>query len=148
MMLFHQYPHIHHIHAFMVVLSFVTLMLIISAHVSPCTEGMWAFSQDLTAILVKQEPNLLSEPSPGPATPMPTSSSATQPITLNPPPQRRHNHEKVRVETLYWSPYTGVKLSLRVRVPSWDWVSMLSASAICLHQVDHANSVFWFGCER
>ncbi|MCI4393245.1 hypothetical protein PGIGA_G00155240 [Pangasianodon gigas] len=58
-------------------------------------EGMWAFSQDLTAILVKQEPNLLSEPSPGPAPTMPTSSSATQPITLNPPPQRRHNHDKV-----------------------------------------------------
>ncbi|XP_060768076.1 cyclic AMP-responsive element-binding protein 3-like protein 1 isoform X1 [Neoarius graeffei] len=61
-------------------------------------EGMWAFSQDLTAILVKQEPNLLSEPSPGPAPTMPTSSSATQPITLNPPPQKRHNHDKVGQE--------------------------------------------------
>ncbi|GAA6071086.1 cyclic AMP-responsive element-binding protein 3-like protein 1 isoform X1, partial [Tachysurus ichikawai] len=71
------------------------LTLIIGACVSPGTEGMWAFSQDLTAILVKQEPNLLSEPSPGPAATMPSSSSATQPITLNPPPQRHHNHDKV-----------------------------------------------------
>ncbi|TTJ23327.1 Cyclic AMP-responsive element-binding protein 3-like protein 1 [Bagarius yarrelli] len=59
------------------------------------SDGMWAFSQDLTAILVKQEPNLLSEPSSEPVTSMPTSSCATQPITLNPPPQRRHNHDKV-----------------------------------------------------
>ncbi|XP_036439881.1 cyclic AMP-responsive element-binding protein 3-like protein 1 isoform X1 [Colossoma macropomum] len=57
-------------------------------------EGMWAFSQDLTAILVKQEPNLLSEPSPATAPPLATSSSTTQPLTLAPPPQRRHTHDK------------------------------------------------------
>lgn len=82
-------------------LPFVDLMLIMSACVSPGTEGMWAFSQDLTAILVKQEPNLLSEPSTGPAASIPTCSSDPQPITLNPPPQRRHNHDKVRAGTQY-----------------------------------------------
>lgn len=43
------------------------------------SEGMWSFSQDLTAILVKQEPNLLVEPSPSPA---------PQPLNLAPPPRR------------------------------------------------------------
>ncbi|KAG9260985.1 cyclic AMP-responsive element-binding protein 3-like protein 1 isoform X1 [Astyanax mexicanus] len=57
-------------------------------------EGMWAFSQDLTAILVKQEPNLLSEPSITTASPMATSSTAAQPLTLAPPPQRRNTHDK------------------------------------------------------
>ncbi|XP_066510626.1 cyclic AMP-responsive element-binding protein 3-like protein 1 [Hoplias malabaricus] len=57
-------------------------------------EGMWAFSQDLTAILVKQEPNLLSEPSPVTAPPLATTSTATQPLTLAAPPQRHHSHEK------------------------------------------------------
>lgn len=57
---------------------------------------MWAFSQDLTAILVKQEPNILSEASPETAPPMATASTAAQPLTLDPPPQRRHTHDKVR----------------------------------------------------
>ncbi|KAI5088531.1 cyclic AMP-responsive element-binding protein 3-like protein 1 isoform X3 [Silurus meridionalis] len=77
-----------------VLLPYVAFILMISLSVSLGTEGMWAFSQDLTAILVKQEPTLLSETSPGPSPAMPTSSSSTQPITLNPPPQRRHTHDK------------------------------------------------------
>lgn len=59
------------------------------------TDGLWAFSQDLTAILVKQEPNLLSESSSGAAPLMETQSSTIQPITLNPPPQRCHSHDKL-----------------------------------------------------
>ncbi|XP_076861592.1 cyclic AMP-responsive element-binding protein 3-like protein 1 [Brachyhypopomus gauderio] len=55
------------------------------------TEGMWAFTQDLTAILVKQEPNLLVEASPVTA---PHLASGAQPLSLAPPPQRRHAHSK------------------------------------------------------
>lgn len=119
-------------------LSFVSRMLINSACVSPGTEGMWAFSQDLTAILVKQEPNLLSEPSPGPAPTMPTSSSATQPITLNPPPQKRHNHDKVRAKTLYWSLHTraftqteGCRVSMLCSGALWDSTYCIFCTRSC-----------------
>ncbi|KAK1802468.1 hypothetical protein P4O66_022125 [Electrophorus voltai] len=57
-------------------------------------EGMWDFTQDLTAILVKREPNLLAEASPVTTPTLLSSSSAAQPLNLAPPPQRRHTHDK------------------------------------------------------
>ncbi|KAJ8413132.1 hypothetical protein AAFF_G00107140 [Aldrovandia affinis] len=48
------------------------------------SEGIWSFGQDLTAILVKQEPNLLAEPSPSPA----LANPAPQPLKLASPPRR------------------------------------------------------------
>ncbi|TRZ02607.1 hypothetical protein DNTS_027981 [Danionella cerebrum] len=69
-----------------------------SAPQSPCiptksdpdadSEGMWSFSQNLTAILVKQEPSLMSENCPDSEPPLTNSSSCTQPLTLAPPPKR------------------------------------------------------------
>ncbi|XP_055062606.2 cyclic AMP-responsive element-binding protein 3-like protein 1 isoform X2 [Misgurnus anguillicaudatus] len=58
------------------------------------SEGMWSFSQDLTAILVKQEPSLMSENSSETAPPLVNTSICSQPLTLAPPPQRNHNGEK------------------------------------------------------
>ncbi|KAG7473646.1 hypothetical protein MATL_G00098060 [Megalops atlanticus] len=48
------------------------------------SEGMWSFGQDLTAILVKQEPSLLAESLPSPA----LVNSPPQPLNLAPPPRR------------------------------------------------------------
>ncbi|XP_066556718.1 cyclic AMP-responsive element-binding protein 3-like protein 1 [Amia ocellicauda] len=42
--------------------------------------GMWSFGHDLTAILVKQEPNLLADPAPSPL-------MSPQPLNLAPPPR-------------------------------------------------------------
>uniref|UniRef100_A0A4W5P176 cAMP responsive element binding protein 3-like 1 n=1 Tax=Hucho hucho TaxID=62062 RepID=A0A4W5P176_9TELE len=48
-------------------------------------EGMWSFSQDLTAILVKQEPDQQAEPS----SKVPSmGNSCFQPLNLAPPPHR------------------------------------------------------------
>uniref|UniRef100_A0A4W4F6I2 BZIP domain-containing protein n=1 Tax=Electrophorus electricus TaxID=8005 RepID=A0A4W4F6I2_ELEEL len=47
-------------------------------------EGMWDFTQDLTAILVKREPNLLAEASPVTTPTLLSSSSAAQPLNLAP----------------------------------------------------------------
>nr|XP_046200863.1 cyclic AMP-responsive element-binding protein 3-like protein 1 [Oncorhynchus gorbuscha] len=48
-------------------------------------EGMWSFSQDLTAILVKQEPDQQAEPS---STVPSMGNSCFQPLNLAPPPHR------------------------------------------------------------
>ncbi|XP_020344272.1 cyclic AMP-responsive element-binding protein 3-like protein 1 [Oncorhynchus mykiss] len=48
-------------------------------------EGMWSFSQDLTAILVKQEPDQRAEPS---STVPSMGNSCFQPLNLAPPPHR------------------------------------------------------------
>ncbi|XP_056317842.1 cyclic AMP-responsive element-binding protein 3-like protein 1 isoform X1 [Danio aesculapii] len=58
------------------------------------SEAMWSFSQDLTAILVKQEPSLMSENCPETAPPLANSSTCSPPLTLAPPPQRNHSGEK------------------------------------------------------
>ncbi|XP_043099219.1 cyclic AMP-responsive element-binding protein 3-like protein 1 isoform X2 [Puntigrus tetrazona] len=58
------------------------------------SEGMWSFSQDLTAILVKQEPSLMSENCPDTSPPLANTSTCTHPLTLAPPPQRNHTGEK------------------------------------------------------
>ena len=57
----------------------------------PESEGMWSFSQDLTAILVKQEPNLLVESAPSPA---------PQPLNLAPPPRRRSPEVMVKTRDI------------------------------------------------
>lgn len=67
---------------------------------SPDSDGMWSFSQDLTAILVKQEPSLMSENSPETAPPLVSPSTCAQPLTLAPPPQRNHTGEKVREQII------------------------------------------------
>ena len=53
---------------------------------------MWSFSQDLTAILVKQEPSLLLDPAPAAS---PVVSAVPPPLTLAPPPQRNAPEDKV-----------------------------------------------------
>uniref|UniRef100_A0A673KZV7 Cyclic AMP-responsive element-binding protein 3-like protein 1 n=1 Tax=Sinocyclocheilus rhinocerous TaxID=307959 RepID=A0A673KZV7_9TELE len=58
------------------------------------SEGMWSFSQDLTAILVKQEPSLMSENCPDTSPPLANTSTCSHPLTLAPPPQRNHTGEK------------------------------------------------------
>ncbi|KTF73793.1 hypothetical protein cypCar_00032936, partial [Cyprinus carpio] len=58
------------------------------------SEGMWSFSQDLTAILVKQEPSLMSENCPETAHPLANTSTCSHPLTLAPPPQKNHTGEK------------------------------------------------------
>ncbi|XP_052418287.1 cyclic AMP-responsive element-binding protein 3-like protein 1 isoform X4 [Carassius gibelio] len=58
------------------------------------SEGMWSFSQDLTAILVKQEPSLMSENCPDTSPPLANTSTYSHPLTLAPPPQRNHTGEK------------------------------------------------------
>lgn len=80
---------------------------------------MWSFSQDLTAILVKQEPSVLSEP---PAA-SPVHNVAPQPLTLAPPPQRHSVEEKVGL----W-PFHGVWLmralclgGMRAWMPLFKW---------------------------
>ncbi|XP_012670196.2 cyclic AMP-responsive element-binding protein 3-like protein 1 isoform X1 [Clupea harengus] len=55
------------------------------------SEGMWSFSQDLTAILVKQEPSLLLDPVPAAS---PVVSAVPPPLTLAPPPQRNAPEDK------------------------------------------------------
>ncbi|KAL2088763.1 hypothetical protein ACEWY4_015662 [Coilia grayii] len=69
------------------------------------SKGMWSFSQDLTAILVKQEPSLLSE-STLPASPV--VSAVPQPLNLAPPPQRKAPEDKeskeVKVPTIKAEP--------------------------------------------
>ncbi len=60
------------------------------------SEGMWSFSQDLTAILVKQEPSLMSENCPDTSPPLANTSTCSHPLTLAPPPQRNHTGEKVK----------------------------------------------------
>ncbi|XP_063045282.1 cyclic AMP-responsive element-binding protein 3-like protein 1, partial [Engraulis encrasicolus] len=72
------------------------------------SRGMWTFNQDLTAILVKQEPSLLSESSSAiPASPV--ASAAPQPFNLAPPPQRKTPEDKeskeVKVPTIKVEPH-------------------------------------------
>ncbi|XP_028811799.1 cyclic AMP-responsive element-binding protein 3-like protein 1 isoform X2 [Denticeps clupeoides] len=55
-------------------------------------EGMWSFSQDLTAILVKQEPSLMADPIPAASPPL--LNSGLQPLNLAPPPQRKALEDK------------------------------------------------------
>ncbi|KAL4622904.1 cyclic AMP-responsive element-binding protein 3-like protein 1 [Arapaima gigas] len=56
----------------------------------PESEGMWSFSQDLTAILVKQEP----APGPSPS-PSPTPSRPAEPFVLAPPSRKFPAEEPV-----------------------------------------------------
>ncbi|XP_030649619.1 cyclic AMP-responsive element-binding protein 3-like protein 1 [Chanos chanos] len=74
------------------------------------SEGMWSFSQDLTAILVKQEPNLLTD-TPPPAV-APVLNPASQPLNLAPPPQRKAPEEKSSKE-LNLNPAPAIKAEPR-----------------------------------
>lgn len=60
---------------------------------SPEFEGMWSFSQDLTAILVKQEPDQQTELS---STVPSMGNSCFQPLNLAPPPHRSSSGDIVR----------------------------------------------------
>lgn len=50
---------------------------------------MWSFSQDLTAILVKQEPRL--------PCPSPTPTYTAEPLVLAHPSRRSHTEDMVRL---------------------------------------------------
>lgn len=93
---FHIIPKIKHLYQFNENKIKQTSVFFIMLLLSSDSEAMWSFSQDLTAILVKQEPSLMSENCPETAPPLANSSACSPPLTLAPPPQRNHTGEKVR----------------------------------------------------
>ncbi|KAI1889612.1 hypothetical protein AGOR_G00164720 [Albula goreensis] len=88
------------------------------------SEGIWSFGQDLTAILVKQEPNLLAEPSSSPAPAM--ASPPPQPLNLAPPPRRNPPEDMASKEV---NPIPSIKAEPRevnqfLNVPSEEQLQL------------------------
>uniref|UniRef100_A0A3P8Z489 BZIP domain-containing protein n=1 Tax=Esox lucius TaxID=8010 RepID=A0A3P8Z489_ESOLU len=68
-------------------------------------EGMWSFSQDLTAILVKQEPGQQAET----FSTVPSMGNSSQPLNLAPPPHRNSSSEDTGPKELNLNPVPAIK---------------------------------------